>query len=103
MIQLYNDDCNNILPTLVDSSVDAIIVDPPYNINYDSWDNDFDLCKCIDTILPSLKLNANIIIFQGWSNVVDTIFTMPKALHLQDWIIWDRIKGRGGKRNFTST
>lgn len=30
MIQLYNDDCKNIIPTLPDNSVDLVVTDPPY-------------------------------------------------------------------------
>lgn len=37
--------------------VDAIITDPPYNINQAEWDNDFDLSKTISTgrIIPQLQ------------------------------------------------
>lgn len=35
-VQLYQGDCMDILPTLVDGSVDAIVADPPYGISYDS-------------------------------------------------------------------
>jgi len=35
-VQLYHGDCLDILPTLRDKSVDAVITDPPYGIGYAS-------------------------------------------------------------------
>lgn len=35
MINLYNDDCLNILKQLKDKSVDLIVTDPPYEMNVD--------------------------------------------------------------------
>lgn len=36
MIQLYNDDCLKILPTIEDNSIDCIVVDPPYGMDFQS-------------------------------------------------------------------
>jgi site-specific DNA-methyltransferase (adenine-specific) len=33
---LYNDDCLKVLPTLADNSIDLILTDPPYGMNYKS-------------------------------------------------------------------
>jgi hypothetical protein len=49
-----------------------------------------------------LSVNGNLILFQGWSNVSDTIGKF-NSFNLKNWIIWDRIKGRGAKTNFVST
>lgn len=40
--------------------------------------------------------------FQGWSNVAKTIYSYNN-FYLNNWIVWDRIKGRGAKKNFVST
>jgi site-specific DNA-methyltransferase (adenine-specific) len=37
-IKLYNDDCNNILKTIQSESIDIVMSDIPYGINYDEWD-----------------------------------------------------------------
>jgi DNA modification methylase len=39
---LYNADCQDILPTLEDNSVDAIVTDPPAGISFmgKQWDSD---------------------------------------------------------------
>lgn len=83
--------------------VDAIITDPPYNINQAEWDNDFDLSKIIPLCKQLLKSDGNFIIFQGWSNVCETKYLLDQYFTCQDWIIYDRIKGRGGKKHLVST
>ena len=83
--------------------VDAIITDPPYNINQAEWDNDFDLPKIIPLCKQLLKPNGNFILFQGWSNVCETKKLLDQYFICQDWIIYDRIKGRGGKKHLVST
>lgn len=83
--------------------VDAIITDPPYNINQAEWDNDFDLSEIIPLCKQILKFDGNLIIFQGWSNVCETKRLLDQYFTCQDWIIYDRIKGRGGKKHLVST
>jgi len=85
-------------------SVDLICIDPPYEIKYAEWDNKIlawdKMCVAFFNIL---KPTGNLIIFQGWSNVCNTISILEKSFKFQNWIIWDRVKGRGAKYNFTST
>ena len=50
-----------------------------------------------------LKPNGNLVIFQGWSNVMKTHSEIGKLFELKNWIIYDRIKGRGAKTNLVST
>ena len=105
MVQLYNDDCLKILPQLIKNGivVDAIITDVPYNINQDSWDNNFDLFKALSYCDSLLKSDGNILIFQGWTNVCETKRFMDSLWTIQDWIIYDRIKGRGARKHLVST
>jgi len=42
MIELYNDDCFNVLETLEDESIDMILVDPPYGMTSNKWDSIID-------------------------------------------------------------
>lgn len=83
--------------------MDAIICDPPYNIDIADWDNNFDIEKALSLCKQLLKDNGNIIIFQGWSEVCQTKIIMDKLFSIQNWIVWDRIKCRGAKKNFVST
>lgn len=97
MVKLYNKDYREVLPV----SVDCIIADVPYNIGFDDWDNGFVLD--VELLYKSLKDNGNLILFQGWSTVCTTILQCNKFFTLRNWIIWDRIKGRGSKYNLVST
>lgn len=103
--QLFLGDCFEIMSTLIANhiSVDAIICDPPYAINYADWDQKFDIELAADMCYQLLKDNGNLILFQGWSNVAKTKEILDEKFTIQNWIIWDRIKGRGAKRNLIST
>ena len=105
MIKLYNDDCFKIMQQLIDQNikVDAIIVDPPYIINYTDWDKEFNMPLAIDLCYKLLKDNGNLIMFQGWSNVCETKQLLDKKFNIQNWIAYDRLKGRGASKNLVST
>jgi len=103
-------DYQSILKTLKDESIDLICIDPPYEINYKDaeWDKDELDWKFITKHFNRiLKHTGNCIIFQGWSSVVKTINNIEiyseGNLKLKNWIIWDRIKGRGASKNLIST
>lgn len=104
-VVLYNEDCFYTLKKLYEDKivVDCIVVDPPYNINYDDWDNGFDVEKCVYMSKKIIKPDGNFIIFQGWSNVSETKIILDDYFYIQNWIVWDRIKGRGAKKQFVST
>ena len=104
-IDLYNKDCKIILQELVDKGivVDAIIADIPYNIKQADWDNDFNLEELLPNLYKLLKDGGNIIIFNGWSYVIETKLAMDKYFTIRNWIVYDRIKGRGAKTNVVST
>lgn len=104
-IALIYGNSSTVLHDLINQNiqVDAIIADPPYNINQAEWDNDFDLSEIVSVCKKLLKPNGNFIIFQGWSNVCETKQLLDKYFICQDWIIYDRIKGRGGKKHLVST
>lgn len=100
---LRQGDCFDLIKDIPDSSIDCIICDPPYNIDYCNWDNDFDINLILKECQRVLKPNGNIVIFQGYSNVSLTKEIMDNLFIFQDWIIYDRIKGRGGTRHLVST
>ena len=104
-MKLYNDDCFKIMKQLKEENikVDTIICDPPYVINYADWDKEFNMPLAIDLCYDLLKDDGNLILFQGWSNVAKTKELLDEKFTIQNWIVWDRIKGRGAKKNFVST
>lgn len=105
MVKLYNNDCFTVMKQLKEEGikVDTIICDPPYVINYADWDKEFNMPLVIDLCYDLLKDNGNLILFQGWSNVAKTKELLDEKFTIQNWIVWDRIKGRGAKKNFVST
>ena len=101
---IHNNSCTALFDLIAKGiQVDAIITDPPYNINQAEWDNDFDLSKIIPLCKQLLKPNGNFILFQGCPNVCETKQLLDQYFICQDWIIYDRIKGRGGKKHLVST
>lgn len=103
--ELYLDDCFKKMEQLISEGrqVDAIICDVPYNIGIADWDKSFDIERALKLCYQLLKENGNIIIFQGWSEVCKTIDIMNKLFTHMNWIIWDRVKGRGASKNLVST
>lgn len=104
-LQIYNKDCIKVLKRMVRQKVkvDHIITDPPYEIGYDEWDGKLDWSTLFRLFDKITQPHSNIILFQGWSNVCNTISKAPKSWTLKNWIIYDRIKGRGAKTNLVST
>lgn len=96
----------DVLKDIPNDFIDLICIDPPYEIQYNNekWDE-----KILDwKILFSefnrvLKNTGNLIIFQGYNNVCETLNIGKSYFILKNWIIYDRIKGRGAKTNLVST
>ena len=104
---VINGDCFKEIKKIKDNSIDLIATDPPYQINYNDikWDkkNSIDWDVLSQEFKRVIKKDGNIIIFQGWSEVLNTINVLNKYFKLRNWIIYDRIKGRGTKKNLIST
>lgn len=105
MEELLLGDCRDYLKIFVEQEikVDCVIADIPYNLGKLDWDSGFDLEYLCPLLQKILKPNGNLIIFNGWSNIVETKLTLDKYFTIQNWIIYDRIKGRGAKTNLVST
>jgi site-specific DNA-methyltransferase (adenine-specific) len=98
-------DCFKGTNDLKDCSIDHIISDIPYNIKLNKeWDINFNFVKIAEESNRLLKPNGNCIIFGGWDQIgnIRNIFENA-GFKLNNIICYDRIKGRGGKYNFTST
>jgi site-specific DNA-methyltransferase (adenine-specific) len=102
-------DCLEKLKSIQNETIDLIILDPPYNLSMDSWDR-FTSEKYIRLLeLVSneckrvIKNTGSLWCFSGWSSVEVVRQQFGRNFKLRNWIIWDRIKGRGAKTNFIST
>lgn len=105
MIELLLGDCYDYLELFKKENikVDAIIADIPYNIKQATWDEGFNLEPLAPLLYSILKDEGNLVIFNGWSYVCETKLILDRFFTIQNWIVYDRIKGRGAKTNLVST
>lgn len=89
-INLYNDDCFNVLKTLPDESVDLVLTDPPYGTTAIKWDNVLDFNKMWVELERITKPKSNIILFASQP------FTSLLITSKLDWfryeLIWNKNK-----------
>ena len=99
-------DCLELLSSIDDNSINLIATDPPYEINFEglAWDKkQLNWNLIVKEFNRVLKSNGSIVLFQGWSEVLNTRKYFDELFELKNWIIYDRIKGRGTKTNLVST
>jgi len=90
---LYNADCFDIFPLIVDNSVDAIICDLPYGTTRNRWDTVLDLDKLWAEYKRVLKPNGVIILF------AQTPFDKVLGCSNLEWLryewIWEKTSATG--------
>lgn len=110
---IHNDDCINILKKIPSETVDLVLIDPPYFIlKGQKWDKQWEnVSEYIDWCYAwaseasrVLKKQGAFYSFQNWTHVSEYI-TMLKGIfpYFQNWITWERIKGRASKKNWKSS
>lgn len=117
MIRFYNEDVRKGLEKLEDKSISLAIIDPPYFINYDTWDgNPKDFKEFteayLQALIPKMKKDGTIWIFMAYQNLfthkhcekglVNILDELPGKVHLENWVTWTRMKGRGSKKKLKS-
>lgn len=84
-IELQHGDCNTLLKSLPDNSVDLVLTDPPYNISkknnfttmgrsgidFGEWDKNADILSYINELPRIVKDGGGILIFNSWRNLPD--------------------------------
>ena len=67
MIDLYNDDCLNVLKTMDSNSIDSIVTDPPYGLSFmgKKWDYDVPSQAIFEECLRVLKPGGHLLSFSG--------------------------------------
>jgi site-specific DNA-methyltransferase (adenine-specific) len=99
--KVYNMDCLEGLKLLPDESINLILTDPPYNINYQSnrgskeykerinyntdWDKNFDFSLYFNEFWRVLKDNSFFYVFGRWEN-----FETMKKLGFKKILIWNK-------------
>lgn len=94
-------------------SVDLIVTDPPYFINYKEWDNSlFQRCESYDAFTEAyikecfriLKPTGSFWGFMGYQNIFPFFKILENygTIHYENWVIWARQKGRGSSKHLKS-
>ena len=103
---IYNLDVFKFFTKVDNNSIDLAVIDPPYNLNKADWDTfknekeffDFTF-RWIDNLIPKLKSNASLYIFNTPYNSAFILQHLVKRrLIFQNWITWDKRDGLGAAR-----
>ena len=88
-MKLYNGDCLEVMKSIADKSIDAIITDPPYGTTACKWDSviDFDLMwKQLNRII---KPNGAIVLFG--SEPFSSALRMSNIKNYKYDLVWDKV------------
>ena len=106
-------DAFTVLKKVKDSSVDLLIVDPPYNLNKDFHGGKFKKTadeeyakyteRWIEAIKPKLKATASVYVCCDWQSSIVIGEILKKHFILRNRITWSREKGRGAKANWKNS
>lgn len=103
--EIYLGDCLEVMKDIDDSSVDAIITDPPYNIARDNnfhtmgrqgidfgeWDKGFNQTTWIDKGYDVLKNGGTLFIFNDWKNVGEIAkYAENIGFEIKDMVRWEK-------------
>jgi site-specific DNA-methyltransferase (adenine-specific) len=99
---LFLADCLEMLADLPDESVDCIVTDPPYGVNYQSLSHALPqktiandgpeaynlLDKALWLALSKLKLNSHLYIFTDWHAYTPMAAVVRKYFNLKNVLVW---------------
>jgi DNA modification methylase len=94
MINLYKGDCLELMKSIPDGSVDAIITDPPYGTTACKWDSVIDFDLMWEQLNRIIKPNGAIVLFG--SEPFSSALRMSNIKNYKyDWV-WDKKRGASG-------
>lgn len=113
--QLFQDKAENILARLEDGSVDLILTDPPYGIEFDqnryhaaelgTVANDTSL-EFLDTIVPEfdrvLSETGHLYMFTRWDAYLEMAPPLDERFGLSTVVVWDKDDGGHGMGDLTN-
>ena len=91
MIDLRLGDCIEVMKTLEDGSIDAIITDPPYGTTACKWDSVIDFELMWEQLNRIIKPNGAIVLFG--SEPFSSALRMSNIKNYKYDLIWDKNKG----------
>jgi len=98
----------DLLQKISSGSVDLVLTDPPYGINYKEWDKFDDFIgfteKWVKECTRILKLTGTMWSFMGYSSIFNFVPILEKYgnVHLENWVVWARAKGRSSSKHLKS-
>lgn len=113
--ELYQDKAENILSRLPSNSVDLIITDPPYGIEFDqnryaaadlgTVSND-DTLEFLDDVVPEfdrvLSPDGHLYMFTRWDAYLDMAPPLAEQFGLSTVVVWDKDEGGHGMGDLTN-
>jgi len=90
-INLFNDDCLNVLKTMKDNSIDSCVTDPPYGLSFmnKSWDYDVPKTEIWKEVYRVLKPGAHILAFFSSRTYHRGVVQIEDAgFEIRDQIMW---------------
>jgi len=92
-MELYKGDCLEVMKSIPDGSVDAIITDPPYGTTACKWDSVIDFELMWEQLNRIIKPNGAIVLFGSQPFTSSLVMSNPKMFKY-DWI-WDKKRCTG--------
>jgi len=92
-MQLYNDDCLKVLPTIPDKSIDLILTDPPYGTTACKWDFVIPFKPMWNQLKRVIKDNSCIALF-GSEPFSSNLRMSNIKNYKYDWL-WDKVNPSG--------
>lgn len=90
MINLYNDDCFNILPNIPDKSVDMICCDLPYGTTKCKWDVVLPFDKLWEQYERIIKDDGAIVLFSKQPFTSKLVMSNPEMFRYE--LIWEKTR-----------
>jgi DNA modification methylase len=92
-MELYKGDCLEVMKTIKDNSVDAIITDPPYGTTACKWDSVINFELMWEQLNRIIKPNGAIVLFG--SEPFSSALRMSNIKNYRYDLIWNKIRAAG--------
>jgi len=92
MIDLMRGDCLQLMRSIPDGSIDAVITDPPYGTTACKWDTVIPFAPMWEQLKRIIKPNGAIVLFGSQPFTSALIMSNPKMFKYQ--LIWDKKHGK---------
>jgi len=106
-VYIIHGDCREVLPRILDKSIDLVITDPPYNIKKADWDkipNYIEWCgKWLKLVENSLANNGSFYLFHNQIPTIAELMCWIKVntnFIFKQFIVWNKRFNEAGNKGF---